>query len=286
MEQRYNHLSAAILMNIGLKIWTLMQLTIYIYGDDRNKETGVCVMDEYTEETYGERIAGVYDQMYSEFNPAAIQVLSELAHGGKALELGIGTGRIALPLLHTGVAVDGIDASESMVSILRCKPKGERIPITMGNFADVPVDGQYSLIYVVFNTFYALLTQDEQIRCFQNVAMHLLPDGVFVIEAFVPDMTRFTAGQSMRVTLIGENEVQADASEIELDKQLIIARHIVLTEQGTRFYPVKIRYVWPSEMDLMARLSHLQLRERWSDWGKTSFTAESGKHISVYEHLR
>ena len=243
-------------------------------------------MDNYSADTYGERIAGVYDQRYSEFDPDAIQVLSELAQGGKVLELGIGTGRIALPLLHTGVPVEGIDASESMVSILRCKPEGDRIPIKMGNFADIPVDGHYSLIYVVFNTFFALLTQEEQIRCFQNVAKHLVSDGVFLIEAFVPDMKRFYSGQNMRVTRIGENEVQVDVSEIELDAQVITSQHMVLTEQGTCFYPVKIRYVWPSEMDLMARLSQLHLRERWSDWGKGQFTADSSKHISVYEHRK
>jgi SAM-dependent methyltransferase len=243
-------------------------------------------MDDYSEKTYGERIAGVYDQWYSEFDPAAVQVLSELAHGGGALELGIGTGRIALPLLNSGVTVHGIDASESMVVKLGAKPGGEKIQVKMGNFADVPVDGQYSLIYVVFNTFYALLTQEEQIRCFQNVARHLSSDGVFVIEAFVPDLTRFIAGQTLRLTRIEENEVQVDASQIESDIQVITSQHMVLTEQGTHFYPVKIRYVWPSEMDLMARLCHLQLRERWSDWEKTRFSSESGKHISVYEHWK
>jgi SAM-dependent methyltransferase len=249
-------------------------------------KTGACEMEYYSEETYGERIAGVYDQWYSEFDPAAIRVLAELAHGGRALELGIGTGRIAIPLLKIGVTVHGIDASVSMVSKLRSKPGGESIPVIMGNFADVPVDGQYSLIYVVFNTFYSLLTQDEQIRCFQNAARHLSSDGVFVLEAFVPDMTRFSAQQAMRVTRIADSEVQLDASQVELDKQVITSQHMVLTEQGTRFYPVKIRYIWPSEMDLMARLSQLQLRERWSDWGKSRFTAESGKHISVYEHWK
>lgn len=243
-------------------------------------------MDDYSEETYGERIAGVYDQWYSEFDPAAIHTLAELAHGGNVLELGIGTGRIAIPLLHTGVTVHGIDASESMVARLRAKPGGERIHVTMGNFADVTVDGQFSLIYIVFNTFYALLTQDDQIRCFQNVARHLASDGVFVIEAFVPDLKRFTGGQAMRATRIEENEVQVDVSQIELKTQVITSQHIVLNEQGTRFYPVKLRYVWPTEMDLMARLSQLQLKERWGDWEKAMFTADSGKHISVYEHRK
>jgi SAM-dependent methyltransferase len=241
-------------------------------------------MSDYSEETYGEHIAGVYDEWYNEFDPASIKVLKELAHGDQVLELGIGTGRIAIPLVNSGVTVHGIDASESMVTKLHSKPGGESIPVSMGNFADVSVEGYFSLIYVVFNTFYCLLTQEEQIRCFQNVARHLTPDGVFVLESFVPDMTRFTAGQAMRVTQIGDHEVMLDASQVELDKQVITSQHVVLTEQGTCFYPVKIRYVWPSEMDLMAQLSQLRLKERWSNWGKSQFTDGSRMHISVYEH--
>ena len=243
-------------------------------------------MNEYSEATYGERIAGIYDQWYTDYDPAAIHTLVELAHGGKALELGIGTGRIAIPLLKSGVSVHGIDASESMVAKLHAKPDGEKIPVTMGNFADVAVDGKYSLIYVVFNTFFSLLTQEEQIHCFHNVTRHLAAEGVFVIEAFVPDLTRFTGGQAMRVGRIGDTEVQIDVSEIEQDKQLITSQHVLLTEQGTHFYPVKIRYVWPSEMDLMAKLGGLHLKKRWSDWKKNEFTGESGKHISIYEHMK
>jgi SAM-dependent methyltransferase len=243
-------------------------------------------MNDYSEETYGERIAGVYDQWYSKFDPSAILTLAELAHGGVALELGIGTGRIAIPLLNTGLIVHGIDASESMVARLHAKPGGEKIPVKMGNFAEVSVAGQYSLIYVVFNTFFSLLTQDEQVHCFKNVAKHLASDGVFVIEAFVPDLKRFIGGQEIRLTRIEVNEVQIDVSQIEPDTQVITSQHIVLSEQGTHFYPIKVRYVWPVEMDLMAQLSQLRLKERWSDWDKTLFTAESGKHISVYEHWK
>ena len=241
-------------------------------------------MKNYSEETYGERIAGVYDQWYGEFDPASVQVLTEFALGGKALELGIGTGRIALPLLQNGVVVQGIDVSESMVAKLRAKPGGDGIPVTMGNFADVAVEGQFALIYVVFNTFYSLLTQEEQIRCFQNVARHLASDGVFVVEVFVPDMTRFTGRQAMRATQLGENEVHIDVTQVQPEKQVVSTQHVVLTDQGTRFYPVKLRYIWHTEMDLMARLAHLQLKERWGDWKKSKFTFEGGKHISVYEH--
>ncbi len=243
-------------------------------------------MDEYEEETYGERIAAIYDQWYSEYDPAAIQVLAQLAGDGAALELGIGTGRIAIPLSNTGVHVKGLDASTSMIARLQAKPGGDKIQVRMGNFADVAVEGHFSLIYVVFNTFYSLLTQQEQIRCFQNVASHLTAEGVFLIEAFVPDLKRFTAGQAMRVCRIGVSEVQIDVSEIEQDKQLISGSHVLLSDQGTRLYPVKIRYVWPTEMDLMAQLSGLQLKERWSDWDRKVFTAGSTKHISIYEHKK
>lgn len=239
-------------------------------------------MENYTEDTYGERIAGVYDEWYTDFDPAAIDTLAELAAGGKALELGIGTGRIALPLLSRGVSVSGLDASAAMVARLHAKPGGEQIPVTMGNFSAVDVPGKFSLIYVVFNTIFSLLTQEEQIECFSNVARHLTAKGVFVVEAFVPDITRFTAGQTVRVIRIEEHAVQMDVSQHEPDKQLITNQHLMLREQGTQFYPVKLRYIWPSEMDLMARLSGLVRKARWSDWKKHDFTEDSGKHISVY----
>lgn len=243
-------------------------------------------MDDYKEETYGERIADVYDDWYSGFDSASVQLLTELAHGGRVLELGIGTGRIAIPLMNSGVSVQGIDASEAMVAKLRAKPGGDKFPVIMGNFADVAVEGLFSLIYVVFNTLYCLLTQEEQIRCFQNVAKHLTPEGVFVVDAFMPDMKRYTSGQALLVTSIRDHEVKLDASEIELDKQLISAQHMVLGEHQIVFYPIKIRYIWPSEMDLMARLSGLQLINRWSDWKKNEFSAKSEKHISVYQPIR
>ena len=239
-------------------------------------------MDGYTLETYGERIAEVYDQYYPEYDPAAIQVLAELAKGGKALELGIGTGRISLPLMQMGISVQGIDISQSMVAKLRAKPGGESIKVTMGDFSDVNVDGKFNLIYVVFNTFFSLLTQEEQVRCFQNVTSHLEPGGVFVIEAFVPDLTRFTGSQAIRGTHLSENEARLDITMVEYDKQVLTSQHVIFTGEGIRFYPVKIRYVWPAEMDLMARLSNLQLKMRWNDWKRNPFTSGSRMHVSVY----
>jgi len=239
--------------------------------------------DAYKEDTYGERIAGIYDDWYAGYDEAAIDCLYRLARGGPALELGIGTGRIALPLKQRGVEVHGIDASEAMVARLRLKPGGDQIPVTFGSFADLPVEGQFSLVYVPFNTFYALLTQAEQVRCFQNVARHLRPEGVFVIEAFLPDLTRFTGRQTVRALGIENDEVRLDATQVDPVSQVITSQHIVLTEQGVRLYPVKLRYVWPAEMDLMASLASMRLQLRWGSWQGTAFTAESGKHISVYE---
>jgi SAM-dependent methyltransferase len=239
--------------------------------------------DEYIEETYGERIAGIYDELYAGYDEAAIDCLHRLAGSGPALELGIGTGRIALPLQQRGVEVYGIDASPAMVARLRAKPGGDRIPVTMGSFADVAVDSQFSLVYVPFNTFYALLTQEEQVRCFQNVARHLRPEGVFVTEAFFPDLTRFTGRQTVRAVSIETGEVQLDASQVDPVTQVITSQHIMLGEQGVRLFPVRLRYAWPSELDLMAALAGMRLRHRWGSWEGAPFTADSGKHISVYE---
>jgi SAM-dependent methyltransferase len=247
-------------------------------------------MDTYQDETYGERIAEVYDDWYAEYEDATLTTLHELAQGGRALELGIGTGRIALPLQQQGVEVHGIDVSEAMLARLRAKPGGERLPITVGSFADLPVDGDFALIYVLFNTFYSLLTQEEQIRCFQNVAHHLSPpkrqvrpSGVFVIEAFVPDLTRFQGQQAVRAVHVGVDEVRIDVSQHDSIGQQITSQHLVLDGRGVRLYPVKLRYVWPAEFDLMARLAGLRLRHRWGNWEKAAFSAGSGKHISVYE---
>jgi SAM-dependent methyltransferase len=243
-------------------------------------------MESYQEDTYGERIAGVYDEWYTKYDDAMIEALAELSQGGRALELGVGTGRIALPLQLKGISVHGIDASPAMIAKLRAKPQGDRIQVTLGNFADVAVDGQYALIYVVFNTFFSLLTQDEQAQCIANVAQRLDPAGYFVVEAFMPDLSRFSGQQALRVVNLGENEVRLDASQVDLLTQQITSQHVLLTEDGIRFYPIKIRYVWPSELDLMARLAGLRLKYRWGDWHKSDFGIDSGKHISVYEHIQ
>lgn len=240
-------------------------------------------MDDFQEETYGARIAPVYDKLYPDLDPAIPQVLSELAAGGKALELGIGTGRVALPLQRVGVEVHGVDISEEMVARLRAKPGGERIPVTIGSFAETWEEGQFDLVYVLFNTFFALLTQEEQVRCFQEVARHLLPHGVFVVEAFVPDLTRFTGGQAVRAVNVGTDALQIDISTHDPVLQQVTSQHLMIGAEGVRLYPVKLRYAWPSELDLMAQLARMRLKARWGNWHKTQFGENSGKHISVYE---
>ena len=240
-------------------------------------------MNSYSDETYGEHVAGVYDDWYTDFDPNAIERLAELAHGGRALELGIGTGRFALPLAAKGVEVHGIDAAPSMVGRLRAKPGGDRITITPGNFADVSVAGEFALVYIVFNTFFALLTQEEQVRCFRNVAAHLKRDGCFVIEAFVPDLARFTGDQVNWATKITGDEVQLDVGQHNAATQRVISQKVVLTDGSVKLYPIQIRYVWPSEFDLMAQLAGLRLRERWANWKREPFSSDSKHHISIYQ---
>jgi SAM-dependent methyltransferase len=240
-------------------------------------------MSWYTNSTYGERVAEVYDDWYAEYDQHAISVLVELAHGERALELGIGTGRIALPLIANNVEVHGIDAAPSMVARMRAKPGGDRIPVSIGNFADVPIEGEFALIYIVFNTFFALLSQGEQVRCFANVAAHLTPSGCFLIEAFVPDVTRFDRGQSNRAVRVTAEGVELDVSQLDLAAQHVVSQKVILADGSVRLYPVQIRYAYPSELDLMAQLAGLRLRERWSNWQREPFTSESQKHISVYE---
>jgi SAM-dependent methyltransferase len=240
-------------------------------------------MKDYDESTYGDRVADVYDEWYAGLDPGpAAATLAELARSGPALELAIGTGRVALPLAARGVEVHGIDASEAMVARLRAKPGGEAIPVTMGDFADVGVEGRFALIYIVFNTFFALFSQDDQVRCFANVAAHLADDGVFVIEAFVPELARFERGQRVNANRVETDLVILDVSLHDPVEQRVSSQHVVLQPDAVRLQPVAIRYAFPAELDLMARLAGLELRERWGGWEREPFTAASGQHVSVY----
>jgi Methyltransferase domain len=212
-----------------------------------------------------------------------VEFLARLAGDGRALELAIGTGRIALPLAARGVLVDGIDLSPDMVARLRTEPGGDRLAVTIGDFADVAVEGGYRLVYVVFNTFFNLLTQDDQVRCFTNVAAHLDPGGSFVIEAFPPGyLYRLRAHQYVDAERLGVDEVVLDVARHDPVAQVLEESHVVLSPRGIRLNPIVCRYAWPAELDLMARLAGLTLRERWGGWDRRPYTADSPNCVSVY----
>ena len=240
-------------------------------------------MTEYSASTYGDRIADVYDEFYRPVDVSErVDILAELATEGRALELGIGTGAYALPLAAKGVEVHGIEASRAMVDRLRAKEGGEAMPVTIGDFADVEVDGVFSLVFVINNTFFMLTSQEEQTRCFENAASRLDDSGVFLVHAFVPNVSMFDGGQHLRASLPDLASVRLDVSIHDVMNQVVDFRHLHLAEEGIRIYPGRLRYVWPSELDLMARLAGLRLRERWADWQRSPFTSQSEWHVSVY----
>jgi SAM-dependent methyltransferase len=232
--------------------------------------------------SFGEDVAKTYDDVPRGDEVAAVAFLEKLAGGGPALELAVGTGRIALPLAARGIRVDGVDLSPAMVAQLRTKPGGDRISVTIGDFADVPVAGTYRLIYVVFNTLFNLLTQDDQVRCFENVAAHLSEHGSFVIEAGSP---AFLYGL--------RNDQHVDAESVEVDavrldvlrhdpaKQMLDESHVSISGSGVRLDPIVQRYAWPAELDLMARIAGLRLKERWDGWNREPFTNRQNV-VSVY----
>lgn len=241
-------------------------------------------MEDYEPITsYGEDTAEIYDKTRLRGDElATVSFLEQLAHGGPALELAIGTGRVALPLAARGVRIDGIDISPAMVAKLRAKPGGDQISVTMGDFADVAVPGTYRLVFVVFNTLFNLLTQEDQVRCFQNVAAHLTDDGSFVVEAFVPDSHRLRNHQHVDAAEIGVEEVRLDVGRHDPVTQRLDESHVYLSREGVRLYPLVIRYAWPSELDLMARIAGLRLKERWAGWNREPFNSTSSRHVSVY----
>ncbi len=236
--------------------------------------------------SFDEEAAEVYDEEGDrEQAMPTVAFLEHLARGGPALELAIGTGRVALPLAERGIRVDGIDFSPAMVAKLHAKPGGDQIDVTMGNFADVPVQGTYRLIFLVFNTLFNLLTQDDQVRCFENVAAHLTEDGLFVVEAFVPTYyTRLRGNQYVDAEAIEVDRVILDVGRLDPVKQLYYESHVVLSSEGVRLYPIVCRYAWPSELDLMARLAGLRLKDRFGGWNREPFTPTSSSHVSVYGH--
>ncbi len=241
-------------------------------------------MERFERDTYGEAIADLYDDWLQRTDTAdTVEFLGSLAGGGPVLELAVGTGRVAVPLAGHGLAVHGIDASPAMVDRLRAKEGGDRVTVTIGDMADVGVDGPFSVVFVVFNSFFAMLTQHDQARCFANVADRLRPGGCFVIECFVPDMRLFDHGQRVGVSDMEVDRVRLDVTRHFSSEQRVETQHVVISSNGVRLVPVVLRYAWPSELDLMARLGGLHLRERFGGWRGEPFGDESPLHVSVYE---
>jgi hypothetical protein len=240
--------------------------------------------------SFGEDHAEEYDdlQRFSKTpsrsdRAATVAFLKKLSGRGPALELAIGTGWIALPLAARGIRVDGIDISPAMVDQLRVKPGGDQISVTIGDFADVPIPGTYRLIFVVANTLFNLLTQDDQVRCFENVAAHLTDDGSFIIEAFHPGyLYRLRDHQYVDAEAVEVDEVRLDVARHDPVKQLLEESHVSLSSEGVRLNPIVTRYAWPSELDLMARIAGLRLKERWGGWDREPFTSISSNCVSVY----
>jgi len=233
--------------------------------------------------SFGEDVAEIYGDLQRGDESATVVFLEQLAGRGPALELAIGTGRIALPLAARGIRVDGVDISPAMVARLRAKPGGDQISVTIGDFADVPVPGTYRLIFVVWNTLFNLLTQEDQVRCFENVAAHLTDDGSFVVEAFVPAfLYRLRNDQYVDAEAIRVDEVRLDVLRHDMATQMIEESHVSLSSAGVRLNPVVQRYAWPSELDLMARIAGLRLKDRWGGWNREPFNSTSSTHVSVY----
>ena len=235
---------------------------------------------------FGERVAARYDEVDAEHSgPAAVDpvvdFLMEHAGNGRALELGIGTGRIALPLARRGVRVYGIELSTAMVARLRAKPGGDDVGITIGDFATATVDGSFSLAYLVYNTIMNLTTQEAQVACFRNVAAHLDPGGRFVIEVMVPELRRLPPGETFHVFTDHEDHWGID--EYDAANQGLVSHHLEAVDGSFERVSMPFRYVWPAELDLMAQLAGMTLRERWSGWNREPFTSDSRQHVSVWE---
>jgi len=238
------------------------------------------------EDYFGERVAERFDERYAHLaDPSVVDpivaLLTDLARDGAALELGIGTGRIALPLAQRGVRVHGIELSEAMADRLRAKPRAEEIGVTIGDFATTAVEGTFSVAYLVANTIMNLTTQDEQVACFCNVAAHLEPNGCFVVEVLVPRLRRLPPGETFQPFDVGPTHLGFD--EYDVVRQGLVSHHYWIEDGKVAVFSPPFRYVWPSELDLMARIAGMTLRERWGGWKREPFTSDSTEHISIWE---
>lgn len=234
---------------------------------------------------FGERTAATYDESAEIFEPGAVSAtvgfLADLAAGGRVLEFGVGTGRIALPLAERGIEVHGIDLSRAMVDRMRAKPGGAAIEVTIGDFATARVDGTFSVAYLVFNTIMNLTTQEAQVACFRNAAAHLQPGGCFVIEVRVPELRRLPPGQDVLPWHL--SPARWVSYSYDVATQEMRGHYVEFTDGRGEYATIPFRYVWPAELDLMAQIAGLRLRERWDGWTREPFTGESRQHVSVWE---
>src|SRR5689334_24610448 len=236
---------------------------------------------------FGEDVAATYDDGFEgQFDPSVIEVTAGALAGlagpeGRALEFAVGTGRVALPLAARGVEVHGIDMSRAMVARMRAKPGGDAVPVTIGDFTATRVDGTFSLVYLVFNTIMNVTTQDAQVACFRNAAAHLAPGGCFVVEVGVPELRKLPPGQSAVPFQVSPTRWAFDLYDTAT--QAMSSNYVTVDDGRGRYRSIPFRYVWPAELDLMARLAGMRLRDRWEDWIRTPFTGDSRQHISVWE---
>jgi SAM-dependent methyltransferase len=233
---------------------------------------------------YGRHIpADVYDAAYAHLDPeTAVNRVMALAEGGPVCEFGIGTGRLALPLLSRGLHVAGVEGSPEMVDRLRAKPGGAQIEVTVGDFATARAAGEFGLVLLAFNTIFALPDQAAQIACFRNAARHLRPGGRFVVEAWVPDPGAFRAGGALRPIRVARDAVLLEAAELHPAEQRMTTTKVRLTNDGVHLLPANHRYAWPAELDLMAQLAGMTRENRWGDWSAGPFTDDSREHVTVY----
>ncbi len=237
-------------------------------------------------EVWGDETARNYDDRHSEMFEAAavtptVDLLAELASGGKALEFAIGTGRIALPLADRGVEVSGIELSTPMIDALRAKPGSDRVSVTIGDMSSTTVDASFKLVYLVYNTITNLLTQEAQIACFENAAAHLEPGGFFLIETYVPNLQRLPFGERAVPFDLSDNHIGID--EYDVAEQMLTSHHVHIRPDRVVKTSGRFRYGWPAEYDLMARIAGLRLRDRWADWDRSHFDRWSTGHVSVWE---
>jgi SAM-dependent methyltransferase len=235
---------------------------------------------------YGDRIAADYDTTTGLADPeAAVDLLSELAGDGSIMEFGIGTGRLALPLAALGHKVAGVDGSAAMLEILKKKPGGADIHVAVGDFSTTRVEGSFSLVVLAMNTIYALPSQDAQVACFANAAAHLAPQGLFIIDAWLPALASFHDHRAIRVVDLDAGRVVIEVAQLHPAQQHMTTNKVFLTNGSVKVYPANHRYAWPAELDLMARLAGMTLAHRWEDWLKNPYTDRSSGHVSVWRKV-